>query len=219
MIFRTNYRLRGFEPGNMEDIERVNLMFYHPDVMKAKGYFRKGYVSRSQADLHSASRAMLTTSSELTKIQKDISLAVTDQDSGVLGWVWFYHDSRHPLPKRVKTELGLNDRNSRIYQLSYEKLMSTGWPAKLLRQTKYVTKEYLHTERKGVIVEGLKLAIAKIQREFRVLFDSEKKLVLYAFVSPDNIASEKVLFQNQFELIPRKYKYDGVIQNLWVKVI
>jgi len=219
MISSANYRLRAFEPQNMGDIERINLMFYHPQVMKAKGYFRQGYVVESQADLHYKNRVMFRIDSHLRKAVKDITLAVTDLDSGVLGWIWFYHDSRHPLPKRVQSELGLTKRNSRIYQLSYEKLISEGWPAKLLNLTRHVTPEYLKTERKGVIVEGLRLAIDRLRREFRALYPKSKKLVFYAFVSHDNIPSQKVLDQNKFIKIERKYKYDGEMQDLWVKVV
>jgi len=218
MISRANYRLRGFEPENMGDIERVNLMFYHPAVMKAKGYFRQGYVVQSQADLHSTHGTMLSTSSHLTRTSKDISLAVTDLESGVVGWIWFYKDARHPLPKRVQSDLGLTRNNSRIYQLSYEKLISVDWPAKLLNLTKHVTHEYLMTERKGVIVEGLRLAIVRVRREFRALYGKGKKLAFYAFVSSDNIPSRKVLIQNDFAKIERRYKYDGALQDLWVKI-
>lgn len=214
MISCGNYQLRGFEPGNMGDTERVNLMFYHPEVMRGKGY-----IAGTKTNLHDVSRVMIGTPSSLTRRNSDISLAVTDFKSNVVGWIWFYRDKAHPLPKGVMKDLALNDDNSRIYQLSYEKLMSTGWPTKLLSHTKYVTTEHLNTERKGVIVAGLRLALDKITHEFRVLYATRKRLVIYAFVSLDNVASEKVLIKNEFSLVSRKYKTSGVLQNLWVKVI
>lgn len=161
---------------------------------------------------------MLSTKSYITRRYQDVSLAVTDKDSGVLGWIWFYRDTRHPLPVRVQSELGLTPGNCRIYQLSYEKLLSHGWTAKILRHTQHVSHEYLHTPRKGVIVEGLRQAIIKLADEFAHLYGTQKKLVFYAFVSSDNIPSRKVLIQNDFAKIERSYKYDGALQDLWVKI-
>ena len=211
--------MRAFEPDNLGDIERVNLMFYHPAVMKAKGYFRQGYVVESERDLHEVSRDMFCHPARITRQKRDVVLAVTDRESGVLGWIWFYRDSSHPLPQRVQTELGISERKGRIYQLSYEKLLSNGWPAKILEKTRQVTPSYLQVERKGVIVEGLRIAILRLRRQFRTLYGLERKLVLYAFVDPSNISSSLVLQKNGFTRISRKYKYDGVPQNLWVRVV
>jgi len=206
-------------PDNMADIERINLMFYHPQVMKAKGYYRLGFTVDSRKDLHERDKQMFLSKDHITRRKEDVILAVTDQNSGILGWIWFYHDSRHPLPRKVKTDLKINERNSRIYQLSYEKLLEKGWPAKLLAKTEYVTPRYLMTKRKGVIVEGLRLAINKLRREFRALYDKRKKLVLYGFVDPTNVASGMVMRRNMFKLVSQKYKYDGQVQDLWVRIV
>lgn len=219
MILSTNYGLRGFEAGNLADIERINLMFYHPEVMKAKGYFRQGYTLDAKNHLLCSDKSMFECESGITKSGKDISLAVTDHEMGVLGWIWFYKDKYHPLPKMVQKNLGINDQNSTIYQISYEKLLSYGWTAKLLKAAKYVTSDYLRTERKGVIVAGLSLAIAKLADEFLNMHGSQKKLVFYAYVLASNIASRKVLEKNEFVQIERKYKYDGENASLWVKII
>jgi hypothetical protein len=218
MILRGEYSLRAFDAQNMGDVERINLMFYHPQVMKAKGYFRQGYVLESQADLHSIDQQMFKIKSYITRAKQEVALAVIDKKSSILGWIWFYHDTRHPLPVRVQKELGITARNSLIYQLSYQKLLSTGWTAKLLRNIKYVTPLDLCTERKGVIVEGLHLAIKRLESQFRALY-ATKKLAFYAFVSKDNIASSKVLELNKFVKIGRKYKYDGENQDLWTRII
>ncbi|MBP9670698.1 GNAT family N-acetyltransferase [Candidatus Woesebacteria bacterium] len=219
MSLPANYRLREFQPGNLADIERMNLMFYHPSVMKAKAYFGKGHVVRSQADLHSVSPDMFESKSNLTRQKDNISLAVTDSSGGIVGWVWFYHDTRHPLPLAVKNRFGANNRRCHIYQVSYEKLLSGGWPKHILQKAKFVTPEYLLTERKGVIVEGLRMAILKLRREFRVLKGSKAKLVLYAFIDPSNIASSKVVEKNGFIQTDRKYSYDGDKVDLWVRII
>jgi hypothetical protein len=219
MLSSSNYQIRGFEPRNLADIERVNLMFYHPTVMKAKEYYRQGYVVRSQADLHRVSPGVFKSKSKLTRQKHDISLAVTDSKNGVVGWVWFYHDSRHPLPIAVRKKLGVTTLNNHIYQVSYEKLLSEGWPGHILKKTTFVTPAYLQAERKGVIVEGLKLAIVKLSREFRALKKTGAKLVLYAFIDPANVASSKVVEKNGFALIPRTYSYDGDPVDLWVRVL
>lgn len=214
-----SYSIRGFDSRNLEDVERVNLMFYHPTVMKAKAYFRKGYVVRTQADLHKISPGMFKSKSQFTKKNHDISLAVTDKESGVVGWIWFYQDSSHPLPIAVKKRYGVNNLDSYIYQVSYEKLLSKGWPAHILKKAKFVTPEYLQSERKGVIVEGLRMAIMRLGQEIRVLKQAKVKLVLYAFIDPSNIASIKVVEKNGFSLIERKYSYDGSKVDLWVRII
>jgi hypothetical protein len=219
MILSGNYQLRGFEPTNLADIERVNLMFYHPSVMKAKDYFRKGYVVRSQADLQRISSGMFKSKSTLTRGKHDVSLAVTDLQGGVVGWIWFYQDSRHPLPIAVKKKLDVAKNHNYIYQVSYEKLLSNGWPGHILKKTKFVTPAYLQAERKGVIVEGLKMAILKLRREFKALKKDTAKLVLYAFIDPANIASNKVVEKNGFSLIERPYSYDGDRVNLWVRIL
>lgn len=213
------YGLREFRVGNLADIERLNLMSYHPMVMKAKSYFRQGHVVRTQADLLQAHPEMFSSGSSLSKQKKDISLAVTDREGGIVGWVWFYQDHRHPLPLGVKKVLGIDTKNSHIYQVSYEKLLSGGWPAHILQKTKFVTPEYLNSERKGVIVEGLKMAISKLSREFGKFRKVNAKLVFYAFIDPNNIASAKVVEKNGFRLIERKYSYDGEKANLWVRII
>lgn len=213
------YFIRSFDSSNLGDVERLNLMFYHPTVMKAKKYYRMGYVVKSREDLHRVSPAMFKSKSTLTRKKQNISLAVIDSEGGVVGWIWFYQDHRHPLPVGVKKILGVNDAISHIYQVSYEKLLSEGWPAHILQKTKLVTPEYLKSERKGVIVEGLKMAILRLRDEFTVLKKGSAKLVLYAFIDPNNIASAKVVEKNGFVLINRKYSYDGEKVDLWVRII
>lgn len=219
MVSPSNYRLRALQPGNMADIERINLMFYHPQVMKAKGYYHLGFTADSPNDLLEYDKQMFLAKDHITRRKDDVILAVTGQDSGILGWIWFYRDSRHPLPRRIKTDLKINERNSRIYQLSYEKLLENGWPAKLLTKTEHVTPRYLMIRRKGVIVEGLRLAINKLRREFRALYEKRKMLVLYGFVDPTNVASGMVMRRNRFTLVSQKYKYDGQVQDLWVRIV
>ncbi len=219
MISGTGYRLRGFEPTNQAEIERMNLMYFHPAVMEAKGYASKDPFYGLKVDLLKPNPEMFGTHTRIDRKNKDISFAIADKKNHLIGWIWFYVDKSHPLPTKLVKELALNERNSRIYQISYEKLMSEGWPEEIMAKLTHVKKEHLSIPRKGVVVEGLRLAIRRLQRDYRKLYIQKRKLVLYGFVHPANIASAKVLEMNGFEKIARMYRYDSVLHNLWVRII
>ena len=170
-------------------------------------------------DLHELDTAKSAIDSKVTRISKDIMYSVVDQNDSIVGWIWFYLDKQHPLPKRVRDEYGLTTRNSRIYQVSYQKLMSSGWPMGLLSQLSHTTKLHLHKDRKGVIVTGLGMALKKLARDFAKLYENPKKLVIYGYIKPDNLASEKVLSRNGFVKYPRQYKYEGELHDLWIHKI
>jgi len=214
----SRYKLRGFNPDNLGEIELFNLMGYHPTTLKARGCWKPGFDYKNEVDLTST-RNLIVTSSRISRKDDDVLFAVTDLGDKIVGWVWFYHDSTHPLPAKVVSELGLTERNSRIYQISYEKLMSEGWPKALVAKVRHVTVSYLAKRRKGVIVAGLGLAIARLVRMYRRLYVYKRKLVLYAFVHRSNLASSKVLAHNGFTRLKRKYSYDGTLHFLWVKVV
>lgn len=214
-----SYSLRSFDPFNPGDNLAMNLMFYHPEVMKAKGYYKEGFDFAKVTDLHELDTVKSAIDSKVTKVSKDIMYSVVDQNDSLVGWIWFYHDKQHPLPKRVRDEYGLTTRNSRIYQVSYQKLMSSGWPIGLLSQLSHTTKLHLHKDRKGVIVTGLSMALKKLARDFAKLFEKPKKLVIYGYIKPDNLASEKVLSRNGFVKYPRQYKYEGELHDLWIHKI
>jgi hypothetical protein len=205
-----NYKLRAFEPGNPEEIERMNLMFYHPQVMKAKGYWHTKF---------SFHQDMFGTPATISRQVADVSYAIADLKNDLVGWVWFYQESKHPLPTSLVKKYGLTKHNSRIYQVSYEKLMSESWPRELIMRTKYITKKALESPRKGVVVAGLGLAIRRLTREYRLLYKRQRKLALYGFVLPENIASAEVLRRNEFVKVERQYRYNGVKHDLWVRVI
>ncbi len=213
------YRLRSFQPSNLIEIERMNLMYFHPAVMEAKGYASKDPRYGLTVDLLQSHSEMFSTPRELTRKPMDLSYAIADQSNHLIGWIWFYMDKSHPLPVQVSKELGLTPSNSRIYQMSYEKLMSDGWPEEIVAKLKHVQREHLCMPRKGVVVEGLRLAIKRLRGSYRKLYSANRKLVLYGFVHPDNIASQKVLVANGFEQAKRSYKYDGVPHELWVRVV
>lgn len=215
----STYYLRGFEANNPHDVERLNLMYYHPEVMKAKGYWKRGANVIDGEDLQEADSSMFDILNKLTPRHEDVSYAVADIANKLVGWIWFYRDSRYPLPSRVMKEMGLNPLSSRVYQVSYEKLMSEGWSKEILANIVHTKAEYLHEPRKGVIVEGLRLAIVRIAAEFQKLFPTDQKLVLYGFVLPKNVASCKVLERNGFVKAKRKYRYCKVLHDLWVKII
>lgn len=213
------YRLRSFDRGNPRDIELVNLMGFHPTIMKAKGYWSPNFQYNHTIDLNDEDRELFSTKSTITRKVEDILFAVTDTKNKIVGWIWFYRDSRHPLPKRIVSKFGLTSRNSRIYQLSYEKLMSEDWPSALLSKVQHVTPSYLHKPRRGVIVEGLRLAIGRISRAYRKLYVVKRRLVFYAFTSPRNVASARVLEYNGFVRQGRKYCYEGIPHYLWLKIV
>lgn len=214
-----SYTLRGFDRSNLAEIELFNLMGYHPVTLKARGCWKKGFNYVKEANLTSIANIPSEGNHIISRDVDDVLFTVADYSDKIVGWIWFYQDSSHPLPARISTELGLTPRNSRVYQISYEKLMSEGWPDELIKQVKHVTVRYLAQERKGVIVQGLKLAISRLSRMYRKLYVYKRKLVLYAFVHRSNLASSKVLERNGFTKYNRKYSYDGTLHYLWVKVV
>lgn len=210
--------MRGFRSQDPGEIERINLMYYHPEVAKAKGYHTKNFGLKPGESLHQAYEP-LDDSRLLTRRQSSISFAVADRKSKLVGWVWFYHDSRHPLPKLIQRRLGVSEYNSLIYQVSYEKLLSSGWPKRLLSALRYTPESELTKERKGVIVTGLAMSIARLSRRYKRRYVRKLKLVLYAYVLPDNIPSQKVLINNGFTKVARLYKYEKVPHQVWVRLV
>ena len=214
----STYLLRDFLPGNQAEIERINLMYYHPTVMKSKGYFKRGLKPVTKEDLLEEDRSMFKVPNRVTESHEDVSYAVADLKNNLIGWIWFYQDARHPLPIRVVKELGLQG-NYRTYQVSYEKLMSEDWPDYILKKVVHTDHRELHRPRKGVIVEGLRLALSRVSREFKKIHPPEIKLAVYGYVLPSNVASAKVLEKNGFAKVQKQYSYSKVLHDLWVKII
>lgn len=219
MITSVPYRLRSFDPQNPGDVERMNLMYYHPEVMKAKGYFTDDFDFAKITDLHDVDKTIANIDYKVTKKSHDVMYSVVDAKDTLVGWIWFYQDSRYPLPSKVIDAYGLTSSNSLILQVSYQKLMSSGWPTEILEKLSRTTKLHLHLNRKGVIVEGLKLALKKLKAGFEKLYKIRPKLVIYGFISPDNIGSAKVLSYNGFVKNDKKYRCDGEFSDLWVKMM
>lgn len=213
------YRLRSFQPSNPVEIERMNLMFYHPQVLKFMGYKNEEKYQVKPGQLQSVDEALFEAGSTVSRSIEDVTYAVADHTNCLVGWIWFCIDKRHPLPARIAKRYGLNKNNSRAYQVVYEKLLSHGWPMEILTTTMHVNHVDLHKPRKGVIVEGLRLAITRLARAYKKLYIRKHRLALYAYVLPDNIASQKVLQKNGFAKEDRQYSYDGLIHDLWVRVI
>lgn len=215
----SRYSIRGFNRENLAEVELFHLMSYHPTTLKARGYWKRNFDYEQEVDLTRLGSAIFDLSPRVSRKYEDVLFAVADRLDRIVGWVWFYCDNTHPLPAKIVNELGLTPRNSRIYQLSYEKLMSEGWPEELVDKAQYVTVSYLERARKGVIVEGLRLAIARLARSYRRLYIKRRKLVLYGFVHGKNLASRIVLERNGFVKQAKRYSYDGVPHQLWVKVV
>ncbi|MFZ2199821.1 MAG: hypothetical protein WAV40_03470 [Microgenomates group bacterium] len=219
MSFKTDYRLRSFDPSNPGDTLAMNLMFYHPEVMQAKGYWQDGFDFGKIRDLGKIDQTLAKIDYHARQESHDLMYSVVDKLDHLVGWIWFYLDSRYPLPTRVQKELGLRADHSRIYQVSYQKLMSMGWPEALLEKVDHATKLHLHSLRSGVIVEGLSLALKKLKRDFAKLDKNGSKIAVYAYVSPGNIGSAKVLLRNGFAKYPKQYRYEAELNDLWVKII
>ena len=215
---KNGYIVRGFRPRVPGVIVRINLMYYHPEVAKAKGYHTKNFGLKPGESLHE-SYEPIDDSRLLVRRQPSVSFAVADTKSRLVGWVWFYRYRVHPLPKMIQRKLGVNEQNSLIYQVSYEKLLSTGWPESLLSALVYTPVAELAKERKGVIVSGLEMSIERLARRYRRRYVRRTNLVLYAYVLPENIASQKVLIANGFSSVDRMYKYEKVLHQVWVRIV
>lgn len=183
------------------------------------GYEEETVQKSKTRNLQKIDKAMFSTSSVIEREYKDVSYAVADKHNHLVGWIWFCVDKRHPIPRRVANRFGLNGAKIRQYQVVYEKLLSIDWPVEILAKTIHVDHSDLHSERKGVIVEGLRLAILRLKREYRKLYVKKRSLALYAYVLPDNIASQKVLQKNGFAKEERQYVYDGLTHDLWIRII
>ncbi len=216
---RVLYKLRSVKRDNLADIEVLNLMAYHPLVMKAKGYWQRGFDFEKNVNLSDVDKGYFASNRIVSRRKSDIFYGVSDPTGLLVGWVWFYADKQHPLPTGVQTRLGVNTTNANIYQISYEKLMSKDWPIALLEKMVHVRRRELLKPRKGVIVEGLRLAIGRVKRAYQKIYAVKRRLVFYAFTHPTNIASKKVLEKNGFVKEKRKYAYDSVPHYLWIKVV
>lgn len=210
------YRLRSFLRDDPGEIERLNLMYYHPEVAKAKGYWSRRFARFTDVALSEKDALEGYDDQVLSRDSKEVSYAVADNRNKLVGWIWFYQDKSHPLPRRVASCYGVTLR-SRTFQLSYEKILSTGWPDELLLHTKHVRHKDLYMERKGVIVEGMRLALQRLRRGYQRLYNRVPHVVLYAFVLPGNYASQAVLTKNLFVKWPRLYKCNRVLHQVWVR--
>ena len=214
----TAYHLRPFYPDDPEEIERMNLMFYHPHVLKHMGFKEGEHYPERRDELQRPDKSMFASASEVREKHGDVAYGIADAADGLVGWVWFCIDKRHPLPVRVARRLEVLPQ-TRVYQVVYEKLLSADWPDYLIERMVHVKHEELFRTRKGVVVEGLRLAILKLKHEYGRLWTKPAELVLYGFVLPENIASQKVLLANGFSREDRLYWCDGVEHQLWVSVI
>jgi hypothetical protein len=212
------YRLRKLKPDNPVEIERINLMFYHPEVIKFMGYKQSEIGEIRRGDLQKVNRSMFKSPSSVSRNYREVTYAVAETKNKLIGWIWFCIDTKHPFPARVAKRLGLTAQNSRSYQVVYEKLLSSGWPKALVTKVIHIHPSELEEPRKGVIVEGLRLAIGRLSREYRKLSLHKRHLALYAYVLPDNLASQKVLVRNRFVKETKQYRYDGLIHDLWIRI-
>lgn len=213
------YTIRSLDSGNLADVELLNLMYYHPIVMSAKGYSSLDPHYAQKVDLHEAESDIMAAHSRVKRKVSDVVFAIADKANHLAGYIWFYTDKKHPLPVSVVKAHGLTPKNSRVYQVSYEKLMSDGWPRDLVNKMVVVKKEHLTIPRKRVVMEGLAMAITRLHREYHALYTKKRSLVLYGYVQPENVASCKVLESNGFAKTDRLYSYDGVPHQLWVRII
>jgi hypothetical protein len=75
----------------------MNLMFYHPEVMKAKGYFKDDFNFAKISDLHDVDKTLANIDYNVTKKSHDVMYSVVDAKDVLVGWIWFYQDARYPI--------------------------------------------------------------------------------------------------------------------------
>jgi len=129
--------------------------------------------------------------------------AVTDDEGEAIGWVEYYTDKDNPLPDDISKNLSLTPEDL-VLQVSYEKLLSEGWPEYLLHIDRELSEAVLNTDRKGVIVSGLRQTMLDLRRKENFISSQSaeppRRIVIYAYTDLDNKASEKVLEKNGFAL-------------------
>lgn len=210
------YRLRGFLRDDPREIERLNLMYYHPAVAKAKGYWSRRFARFSEVSLSEDEALCGHESTKVRRESKEVSYAVADDGNNLVGWVWFYQDSRHPLPRRIAKKYKVTPR-MRVFAISYEKMLHEGWPKEIVEAMQHVRPDELVVPHKGVIVEGLRMSLSRLKTAYRRLYRRVPRILTYAFVLPRNYASQAVLRHNRFELETRMYRCEGVLHQVWVR--
>lgn len=213
----TTYRIRNFRINDQSEIELVNLMSYHPSVAKAKGYYTRKFRRFAEVALDNPEVMPEYENTRVTRTTKDVSYAIADASDTLCGWIWFYRPT-HPLPSLVSKRLGVTKR-TKVFELSYEKLLHFDWPEELLAKLVHNDKKVVRLERKGVIVSSLALAIRKLLAEYHKVYVRRPKIVLCAYVKVRNTPSKIVLQRNGFTRENRVYRSNQSAHELWTRVL
>lgn len=207
------YYLRRFNPALRRDLETVELMESHsaladmPDSVDDTGE-ELAYKDFLSFDIS------LPTDRRFRNL--NALFAVVNKASHVVGLIWYYTKSAYTFPLKEKRRLKLTGKNILFIQVSYYKLMHSGWDQKTLKQFKSVPVNFVRQKRKGVIVSGLKQSLDYLARQ-ESGNKVPRKILVYAYTHPTNLASEHVLRANGFTLCDTQYIYDEDPSNLWYK--
>ena len=77
MSIVASYRLRGFDQGNLAEIELFNLMGYHPDSLKARGYWKPKYRYGNELYLNYSDYTIFETSHKVSRKCEDVLSQIT----------------------------------------------------------------------------------------------------------------------------------------------
>ncbi len=204
------YALRRFNFNRSKETQRYKDMDRHMESLQ----FMQPSKPSSNEDLDWLLRA-----NEADRKLPWLLWAIVDDRNEPVGWVQFYVDVSMNTENRQK--LGLKE-DDLVLEVSYSKLFPT-WP-KYSHHIK--DRDDLDTtERKGVAVNGLKQSLIKLKQMEETIStasgEAPRRVLITAYTSPENKASEAVLSRNGFEIAgSQQYKKGEEHEDrLWIKQI
>ena len=203
------YSIRRWNPNSSEDSQRFTDIDRHPRVLTG--------MDNPDSSIGEDIDFLMRVGESDSKDPRAMFAVVDDRTGKALGFVQYYQDSNHPLPKDIKERLNLT-ADALILQVSYAKLFGK-WPenSKFVKKRNNLEKE----EHLEVGVSGVRQTLQHLREMEDIISKKGKaqprKIIIYAYTDPDNIASEKVLAKNEFNKSDTQYEYDGVPNNMWWK--
>lgn len=201
------YYIRRFDPTLPRDLETVYVMDLHPSVQDMPDKY-----DEDGDELYYEEMLAQTDEFGTDKKAPSSIFAVTDDQSRVLGWVWYYADKHNSFPDVLAKELEV-DKQALFIEVSYQKLASD-WPAKVLAEIETLDPGFLQTPRKGVAVSGVRQTL-----EYLRATKKDKRIIVYAYTDLGNYPSEKVLERNGFKCAGELEYDEGVPNHVWYREI
>ena len=56
----------------------------------------------------------------------------------------------------------------------------------------------------------------KVKNIYQQISAPARKIIIFAYTDPSNLASEAVVEKNDFSKLEQQYRYDGEYNNLWI---